>query len=130
PLGRFAKAVFPAQVAAVATRSSLATLPALLKESDVTLKLPPKISALVLPLAGALLKPSRAAHGLLKLLLLGQVLGLHLDVKGVLLFTGMMLLMSATSPGIPTVLYGSRLMPVYVSLGIPPEYVLLLGSTI
>lgn len=130
PLGRFARAVFPGQVAAAATRSSLATLPALLKESDTTLKLPPTVSALVLPLAGALLKPSRMVNNFAKLLFLTHVLGIQLSLQQVTIFSLVVIALSTAAPGVPAVLGGTRTWPAFVAVGIPSEYVVLLGATI
>jgi Na+/H+-dicarboxylate symporter len=130
PFGRFAKAAFPAQVTAVATRSSLATLPALLRESELTLKLPPTVSALVLPIAASVLKPSRVVNNLVKLLLLTQVLGIHLGFQQIVVFIALALALSATNPGLPAVLAGPRMVPAFLMVGVPPEYVVLLGATI
>ena len=128
-LGRLARALFPAQATAAATRSSLATLPSLLQESERILQLPEKVSATVIPLAGAMLKLSRAASNPMKLLFLAWLLGVPLGVKGVVVFVLLALLLSTTTPGIPRVMSASRTLPLYVSLGIAPEYVILLGAT-
>jgi len=128
-LGRLARALFPAQAAAVATRSSLATMPLLLQEADRTLQLPEKVSATVIPLAGAMLKLSRAASSPMKLIFLAWLLGVPLGVKEVAVFILVVMLMSTTNPGIPRVVTVSRNLPLYVSLGIAPDYVILLGAT-
>jgi len=125
---RFARALIPAQAIAVATRSSLATVPALLRGADDTLRLPPKISALVVPLGGALLKLSRAASAGAKLLFLAQLLGLQLSAGQVVVFTVTIILLSPSTQGVPRVISGQRSMPAYVAIGIPPEYVVLLGA--
>ena len=129
--GALARALVPAQAAAAASRSSLATVPVLLKESNERLRLPEKVSALVLPLAGAMLKLSRAASSPMKLVFLAGVLGIPLGVKQVAVFTLTILILSSTTPGVPRVLSGGgRSLPAYVSIGIPPDYVLLLGASI
>ena len=129
PLGRFARALLPAQITAVTTRSSLASVPPLLKESEETLRLPPKVAALVIPLGGAMLKLSRAMTNPLKLIFLAKLLGIPLSAQQVAVFLVTILLLSPTTVGIPSVLSGSRSVPAYVAAGIPPEYVILLGST-
>lgn len=129
PLGRFARALFPAQITAVTTRSSLASVPPLLRESDLTLGVPQKVSALVIPLGGAMLKLSRAVTNPLKLIFLAHLLGIALAPKQVAIFMVTIFLLSPTTVGVPSVLSGSRSIPAYVAAGIPPEYVILLGAT-
>jgi Na+/H+-dicarboxylate symporter len=129
PLRRFAKAMVPAQVIAMATRSSLATVPALLKSAEASLRLPGDISAAIIPLAGATLKLSRAVSGPVRLLFLAHVLGLHLDVRQVITFVITILLLSPSTLGVPSVTSGNRSLPAYVAAGIPGQYVVLLSST-
>ncbi len=127
--GRLARALFPAQATAVATRSSLATIPSLLQEADRTLQLPEKVSGTVIPLAGAMLKLSRAASSPMKLIFLSWLLGVPLGVKEVAVFVLTVMLMSTTNPGIPRVVTVPRNLALYVGFGIAPDYVLLLGAT-
>ena len=129
PLARFAKALIPAQAIAVGTRSSLATLPALLREAELTLRLPGKLAALVIPLGGAVLKLSRAASHAAKLLFLAAVLGLSLEPGKVVVFIATIILLSPTTQGIPRVMAAGRSLPAYIAIGIAPEYYFLLGST-
>lgn len=55
-LWRFAAALVPAQVVAISTLSSLASLPAMLESTDRRLHYPKQVSALVLPLAVTLFR--------------------------------------------------------------------------
>ena len=125
----FARAAAPAQVAALTTRSSLATVPSLMLESERVLGLAPEITAAVIPLAGATLKLSRAVSNTTKLLFLAHVLGIPLSPGQVTVFTATVLLMSPSTPGLPTVTSASRSLPAYVAAGIPAEYVVLLSAT-
>jgi len=129
PLRRFATAMGPAQLVAMATRSSLATLPALLRSAETSLRLPRTVSGAILPLAGATLKLSPAVSGPVKLLFLASVLGLRLEASQVVTFIITILLLSPTTVGVPRVASGSRSLPAYVAAGIPGEYVVLLGAT-
>ena len=125
----FARAAAPAQVAALTTRSSLATVPSLMLSSEKVLGLSPDITASVIPLAGATLKLSRAVSNTTKLLFLAHVLGIPLSPGQVAVFTATVLLMSPSTPGLPTVTSASRSLPAYVAAGIPAEFVVLLSAT-
>jgi Na+/H+-dicarboxylate symporter len=128
-LGSFARSAFPAQVTAAATRSSIATVPVLLRESETRLGIPAKISALVIPLGGAALKLSRAVSSPVKLLFLARVLGLSLSPAQLVVFGITIILLSPTTAGVPSVISGTRSLPAFVAVGIPPEYVILFGAT-
>ena len=127
-LSRFARSLFPAQLTAAATRSSLATIPALLSTTPV-LGRPDSAIPYVVPLAGALLKLSRAVSGPVKLIFLASVVGVPLSVERIIVFTVTIILLSASTVGVPRVTSGSRSLPAYVAAGIPAEYVVLLGAT-
>ena len=127
-LRRFARSLFPAQLTAAATRSSLATIPALLSTTP-TLGRPDSAIPYVVPLAGALLKLSRAVSGPVKLIFLASVVGVPLSVERILVFSVTIILLSASTVGVPRVTSGSRSLPAYVAAGIPAEYVVLLGAT-
>lgn len=129
PVGRFARAVFPAQVTAATTRSSLATVPLLLKEAESGLGIPGRIAGLVIPLGGATLKLSRLMSSSVKFVFLAHFLGISLSVEQVLVFTITMIMTSPLTPGTPSVISGTRSLPAFVAAGIPPEYAVLLGAT-
>ena len=124
-LARLARALAPAQLTAVATRSSLATVPALLAASDRDLHLPPVTSSVVIPLAGATLKLSRAISEPAQLLFLAHILGIHLSAQQLVAFLLILIPLAISSPGTPRPASGFVLLPVYVSLGIPAQYYVL-----
>ena len=125
----FTRAAWPAQLAAVATRSSLATVPTLMARAEQDLKLDPACAGYVIPLAGSLLKLSRAVSEPVTLIFLARLLDIPLSLEQVLVFSGGMLLLSTSTPGVPRMTSGVRSMPLYVAVGIPPEYVLLLAAS-
>lgn len=127
PLGRFARALFPAQVTGAATRSSVAAVPVLLHEAEATLRVPSRISALVIPTGAAILKLSQAVSPPIRLLFLAHLLGLSIGPQQIVVFVVTIVLLSPSVPGVPRVMSGSTSMPAYVAAGIPPEYVLLLA---
>lgn len=129
PLRRLARALWPAQMTALATRSSLATLPALMAGAESVLGLPRAHAGYVLPLAGAVLKLSRGVSEPVTLLFLAGALGIRLDLEQLVVFTAGQILLTPTTLGVPRVTSGTRSMPLYVAVGIPPEYVVLLAAT-
>ena len=74
----FAKAISPAQAVALSTRSSLASLPALIDVAETRLKLPTATSAFVLPLAVATFKMSTPITHLAGALFLSRLYGVPL----------------------------------------------------
>jgi Na+/H+-dicarboxylate symporter len=129
PLKRFAKAVWPAQLTAVATRSSLATVPALMAGAESGLGISPACAGYVVPLGASLLKLSRAVSEPVTLLFLAGLLGIPLSLPQLAVFSGGQILLSTSTPGLPRMTSGTRSMPLYVAVGIPPEYVVLLAAS-
>lgn len=126
-LVRFARAVWPAQLAAAATRSSLATLPLLIRAAEGDLRLHKETAGAVLPVAGATLKLSQAVSHPVKLLFLATVLGLDVTPERLLIFSATIMLLSASVPGVPSVTSGNRSLPAFIAAGIPVEYVVMMG---
>ncbi|MCI0433004.1 MAG: dicarboxylate/amino acid:cation symporter [Gemmatimonadetes bacterium] len=127
PLGRFARGVAPSQVVALGTRSSLASLPALMEGADRRLGLPASVSAFVLPLAVSTFKVNRTISSPIKLLFLAHVYGIVLDPATVALFIPTVMILSFSSPGIPS---GGFLvtLPFYMAAGIPVQGIILLNA--
>lgn len=124
---RYARALFPAQMVAVATRSSVATVPVLLREAEASLRVPTRISTLVIPLGAATLKLSQGVSPPLRLLFLAHVLGISIRPEQLVVFCLTVVLMSPAIAGVPRLVSSSTNLPAYVAAGIPPEYVLLLA---
>lgn len=122
---RFARAVFPAQLVAVSTRSSLASLPALMEGAAGRLGLPRSISGVVLPLAVSTFKINRPLSATVKLLFLARVYGVDVDAAQFALFLAAVALLSISSPGLPS--QGTVItMPAYLAAGLPLEGILLM----
>lgn len=126
PIREFARAALPAQTVALSSRSSLATLPAMM-ESARALRLPEAIYGLSLPLAVSTFKANNAVSSLLKLLFLATLYGITLDPLFVLTFIGLRIILSVATPGLPA---GTTMLmfPFYVAAGIPPEAYFLLKA--
>jgi Na+/H+-dicarboxylate symporter len=125
--GRFARAAAPAQSVAASTRSSLASLPALI-DAGRDLGLPARASAVVLPLAVATFKVNTSISSLTKMLFLVTAYGLELDGPRLASFIVASLLLSFGSPGIPTTPGSVARLPAYLAAGIPLEGVILLSA--
>jgi len=114
----FAKAISPAQAAALSTRSSLASLPALLESADRGLDLPPAVSGFVLPLAVSVFRPGTPITLICGTLFLGRLYGVPISATQLLTMAALSVLVSFTAPGIPS---GGLLImaPMFASVGLP-----------
>jgi len=121
---RFQRGAAPAQLVAVSTRSSLASLPAMLVSGE-RLGLVPSVAELVLPLSVATFKVNRTVNDPFKFLFLAHMYGIEVSTASLIAFVGLLALVSFSSPGIPN---GGLFitLPYYVAAGIPVEGVVLL----
>lgn len=120
-LREFAHAVLPAQVMALSTSSSLASLPALVDGARDRLKLPESATGFVLPLCAALFKPNRTVSSTAKLLVLAHFFGVPLSVGGVAAFVLTVIVLSFSTIGLPGGATAFKTLPAYVAVGIPVE---------
>ena len=129
PVADFARAVRPAQLVALGTRSSIASLPALLQEAENELRLPPPVTGMVIPLSVAVFKMNRTVSATFQLLFLAYVFGVPLSVGDVATFVGTVLLLSFGSLGVPGGGGGMRSLPAYLAAGIPMQGYLLANAS-
>jgi Na+/H+-dicarboxylate symporter len=116
-LGRFARAAAPAQIVAAGTRSSLASLPAML-EGARGLGLKPEVADFVLPLTVSVFKLSVPLYWIASSLTIARLYGIHLGVEQIALVALASVFMSPTVPGIPN--GGTIAMaPVLAMIGLP-----------
>jgi Na+/H+-dicarboxylate symporter len=127
PVRRFARGVAASQAVAVGTRSSLATLPALMEGARDRLEIPASAAGVVLPLTVSAFKLNRTISGPLKLLFLASLYGVSLEPGYVVIFTATTMLLSFSSPGIPSGGFMVTL-PFYLAAGLPVEGVVLLKA--
>ena len=128
PLGRFARALAEPQLVALGTRSSLASLPALVESGRANLSLPAAGTGFVLPLAVATFKQSMGVSHPFTLLFLAHAFGVPLTAGTILVFVLTILLISFATPGIPGGNPGVGSLPVFLAAGIPIEGVLILDA--
>jgi proton glutamate symport protein len=117
----FAHAVLPAQVMALSTSSSLASLPALVDSARDRLKLPESATGFVLPLCAALFKPNRTVSSTAKLLVLAHFFGVSLTAGGIAAFVLTVIVLSFSTIGLPGGASAFKTLPAYVAVGIPVE---------
>jgi Na+/H+-dicarboxylate symporter len=120
PLRRFARACAPAQAVAFSTRSSLASLPAMLEGAERDLGLPERVSGIALPLAVSVFKYSSPVARLTGTLFVAQLYGIQLDAVEVAAIAAAIAALSFYSPGIPS--GGLFIMaPIYMAFNLPIE---------
>ena len=127
PLGRFARAVAPAQVVAVSTQSSLASLPVMIERARDWLGVPQATGGLVLPLAVAVFRITSPVANLGVCLYVAQLHGIELSL-GVLVAGGLTALaVSIASVGLPgQVSFFASVGPIALAMGLPLEMLPLL----
>ena len=120
PLRTFARAVLPAQVVAFTTRSSLASLPALIDSARKDLKLPEPVTGFVLPMAVSTFKITAPVTWIANAVFLSHFYGVPLGPREIAILAALSIVLSFGSPGIPS---GSLIMaaPLYASFGLPVE---------
>jgi Na+/H+-dicarboxylate symporter len=124
-LREFSLASLPAQAVAMSSRSSLAALPAMVRETQDRLRLPPIATSFVLPLAVSVLRMNVPPRWVVSAIFLGQLYGVEIGLATLVSVLVTAVLISFSVPGIPSASL-FMMAPVLVSLGLPPEGVGLL----
>jgi Na+/H+-dicarboxylate symporter len=124
-LRTFAVATLPAQAVAASSRSSLAALPAMMREARDRLKLAPIATTFVLPLAIAVLRIAVPPRWVVSTAFLGYLYGVPMSLAALVGVLATSVLISFSVPGIPSASL-FMMAPMLVSLGIPAEGVGLL----
>ncbi len=125
---RFARAVAPAQLVAAGTRSSIASLPALVEGARDELKLPAAATGFVLPFAITAFKANMTITGPVRLVLIAHVFGIPLTPGKIVTFLVTVILVSFTSIGVPGGGGAFRNLPAYLAAGLPIEGIVLLEA--
>jgi proton glutamate symport protein len=124
---RFARAVAPAQLIAITTRSSIASLPALIYGGRERLRLPDSATGLVLPLSVSVFKLDLTVSHTVKLIFLAYVYGVPLGPTTLAAFLLSVMILSFSAPGLPS--GGSfRALPAYLAAGVPIEGVVIVQA--
>jgi Na+/H+-dicarboxylate symporter len=120
PVRQFARALVPASVVGMGTRSSLASLPAMVKGATDVLQLPPTATGFVLPLCASVFKLTSAIYWPVGALFIAKLYGIDLSTANLLLVAASSIVLNFSTPGIPS---GGMLLqvPLYTSIGLPVE---------
>jgi Na+/H+-dicarboxylate symporter len=122
----FARAAAPAQLVAVSTRSSIASLPAMIEGGATRLHLPPISTSFVLPLAVALFKPNRTISSTVKLLFIAHTFGVALNAAAIATFVVTVILLSFSAIGVAGGGSSFKTLPAYLAAGLPIEAVVIM----
>jgi Na+/H+-dicarboxylate symporter len=118
----FARAVLPAQVVAMTTRSSIAALPVQLTKAERVLGLPRTVTSFVLPLASSTFRYVQPLTWQAYALFGATLYGVHLGAPEIATIAVASVLLSFSVPGIPSGgLY--VIAPFLAAVGIPAECV-------
>ena len=123
----FFKAMIPAQIIAMSTRSSLATMPALLDCAEKRIGLPESTSGIIIPFFVTAFRVNYSISTTFGIIFLAHIFQVELSAATLVVFTLAQLLLSFGSPGIPS---GGHYFNValYLSAGIPIEGVLMMKA--
>jgi proton glutamate symport protein len=120
PPGHFATTCVAAQAVALSTRSSLASLPAMLDVADSKLGLPPTVTGVVLPAAVCVFKFASPVVLTSGLLFVARLYGIQVTAPQIVIMALTVAALSFAAPGIPN---GGLLVvaPVFTAFGLPLE---------
>ena len=120
-MASFARGAAPAQLVAVSTRSSIASLPALVEGARDRMRLPDEATGFVLPLSVSLFKLNRTISSTAKLLFLAHVYGVPIGPGRLATFLLTVVVMSFGTIGLPLGGGAFKTLPAYVAAGLPIE---------
>ena len=119
-LRRFVPALVPAQVVAISTQSSLASLPAMLESADRRLGYPRQVAALVLPMAVSLFRLTSPVQYVTSAVFIAWAYGVDLSTAQLLAGALLAVVISLGSVGLPgQVTFVATNLPVAQAMGLP-----------
>jgi proton glutamate symport protein len=120
PLSQFARALIPAQIVAISTRSSVAALPAMIDGAKRVLHLPMHVAGFALPFGVSVFRLNQAVTWIVSALFVSKLYAVPLSVSQLAFLGGCSVAMSFSIPGIPSA--GLFIIaPFFVSVGLPIE---------
>ena len=117
---RFARAALPAQLIALSSSSSIATLPALVESAERGLGLPTRVTGFVLPLAVSTLKVASPVSWTIGALFVGWFYGVPLHARELATIAFAAVFLAFGVPGVPRGAF-ILLAPLFVAIGLPVE---------
>jgi Na+/H+-dicarboxylate symporter len=122
PVWRFARASAPPQSVALATQSSLASLPSMIEAAKVRLGLSPQAIGVVLPLAVSVFRFSTPIWLIVASFFVARIYDIALSPTQIATVGLMSVLMSVGGVGLPSgASYFAPITPVFLSVGLPLE---------
>lgn len=119
-LPAFARAVAPVQVLAFSTQSSLACLPAMIERANDDLRIPPRITGLVLPLAVAVFRLTSPVANLAVAWFVAHIFGIQPGIPQMIAAVFVAFAVSVGSVGLPgQVSFFVSMAPICLALGLP-----------
>ncbi len=117
---RFARAALPAQLIAISSSSSIASLPALVESAERGLELPNRVCGFVLPLAVSTFKIAAPLSWTVGALFIGWFYGIPLHATAIATIAFAAVFLSFAVPGIPRGAF-IMLTPLFLAIGLPVE---------
>ena len=126
-LSRFARAAAPAQSIAFSTRSSTATLPAMIKACESQLQLPKRVTSVTLPLAASIFRICGPMASFTAAIYGAHVLGVPLGPAQLLTGGVIAVIMVASGVGMPgEITFFAIYVPIFNSMSVPIEILALI----
>lgn len=129
PLGHLIRSCAPAQAVAISSRSTMASLPAMIDASR-TLGVPERVTAFVVPLAASMLRVGSAVGQTVAVLFAARLFGVEIAPLHLIVILIVTVLTTFTVPGIPG---GSIvvMVPILLAANVPADAVgILLGADV
>ena len=120
PMGRFARAVLPAQLIAFSSSSSMATLPALIESAEGALALPSRVTGFVLPLAVSVFKLAAPVSWTIGALFVGWFYGVPIHFRELATIAFAAVFLGFAAPGVPRGAF-IMLTPLFLAIGLPAK---------
>ncbi|MFT3761597.1 MAG: cation:dicarboxylase symporter family transporter [Pseudoxanthomonas sp.] len=122
PFRRFAGAILPAQVVAVSTQSSLASLPAMIDSARVRLGYPLQVTSLVVPMAVSLFRITSPVQYMGVAFFIAWLYGIDISAAHVAAGIAMSVIISMGSVGLPgQAIFMTTNLPVTQAMALPLE---------
>jgi Na+/H+-dicarboxylate symporter len=120
PIAQFARAALPAQLIAISSSSSIASLPALNHSAEHRLRLPPDVTGFVLPLSVSAFKIAAPVSWSIGALFVAHFYGIPIGARELAVIAFGAVLFGLAIPGVPRGAF-ITLAPLFTAIGLPLE---------